>query len=154
MFCGKNPVCITLHLVEFHLLQYNDGFKTREVDRTIEDIQDRTSLIKIGPSSHQHVTIAEKMVTWFLAAYESGGWCKNKIGFIIKPLSLSAVNEDTPPEFQERRLRQVPVSEASGLSKSVMDILLPFIHNGPMSLSRDMSDSIPVKKEMTLQETK
>ena len=103
----KNPVCITLHLVEFHLLQYNDGFKTREVDRTIEDIQDRTSLIKIGPSSHQHVTIAEKMVTWFLAAYESGGWCKNKIGFIIKPLSLSAVSEDTPPEFQERRLRQV-----------------------------------------------
>ena len=28
-----------------------------------------------------------------------GGWCKNKIGFIIKPLSLSAVNEDTPPKF-------------------------------------------------------
>ena len=67
----KNPVCITLHLVEFHLLQYNDGFKTREVDRAMEDIQDRTSLIKISPSSHLHVTIAEKMVTWFLAAYES-----------------------------------------------------------------------------------
>ena len=26
-----------------------------------------------------------------------------------------------------------------------MDIFLPFIHNGPVSLSRDMSDSIPVK---------
>ena len=37
------------------------------------------------------------------------------------------------------------MSEASGLSKSVMDIFLPFIHNGPVSLSRDMSDSIPVK---------
>ena len=36
----KNPVCITLHLVEFHLLQYNDGFETREVDRMMEDIQD------------------------------------------------------------------------------------------------------------------
>ena len=46
------------------------------------------------------------------------------------------------------------MSEASDLSKSVMDIFLPFIHNGPVSLSRDMSDSIPVKKEMTLQETK
>ena len=37
------------------------------------------------------------------------------------------------------------MSEASGLSKSVMDIFLPFIHNGPVSLPRDMSDSIPVK---------
>ena len=48
------------------------------------------------------------------------------------------------PGFLKERLRQA-VQVRSGPSKSVMDIFLPFIHHGSMSLSSDMSDSIPVK---------
>ena len=43
------------------------------------DGQDRESLIKVSSSSHQHVTITEKKVTWFLAARKRGEWRKNKI---------------------------------------------------------------------------
>lgn len=48
------------------------------------------------------------------------------------------------PGLLKERLRQA-VQVRSGPSKSVMDIFLPFIHHGSMSLSSDMSDSIPVK---------
>ena len=48
------------------------------------------------------------------------------------------------PGFLKERLRQA-VQVRSGPSKSVMDIFQPFIHHGSMSLSSDMSDSIPVK---------
>ena len=65
--------------VEFRLLWYQDGLETRDVDRMMEEIQnrillttmqivsaphgqDRTSLTKVSPTSHQHVTKAE-MVT-------------------------------------------------------------------------------------------
>ena len=81
----KNPISFTLHPVEFHLPRYHDGLETREVGRMTEDIQnrilptsmqilsaphgqDRTSLIQVSSSSHQHGTIAENKVTWFLAA--------------------------------------------------------------------------------------
>lgn len=36
------------------------------------------------------------------------------------------------------------MGEASGPSKSVMNIFRPFIHDGSVSLSSDMSDSIPI----------
>ena len=48
------------------------------------------------------------------------------------------------PDFLKERLRQA-AQVRSGPSKSVMDIFQPFIHHGSMSLSSDMSDSIPVK---------
>ena len=48
------------------------------------------------------------------------------------------------PGFLKERLRQA-AQVRSGPSKSVMDIFQPFIHHGSMSLSSDMSDSIPVK---------
>ena len=79
------------------------------------DGQDRESLIKVSSSSHQHVTIAEKKVTWFLAARKRGEWRKNKIAWSrsLTVLSLShrlylLLVKIHLPEFQERRLRQVP----------------------------------------------
>ena len=64
--------------VEFRLLWCHNGLETRDVDRMTGEIQkrillttmqivsaphgqDRTSLIKIIPSGHQHVSIAEKV---------------------------------------------------------------------------------------------
>ena len=38
-----------------------------------------------------------------------------------------------------------PISEVSGLSKSVIDIFQSFIHDGSVLLSSDISDSIPIK---------
>ena len=74
------------------------------------DGQDRESLIKVSSSSHQHVTIAEKKVTWFLAARKRGEWRKNKIAWSrsLTVLSLShrlylLLVKIHFPEFQERR---------------------------------------------------
>ena len=78
------------------------------------DGQDRESLIKVSSSSHQHVTIAEKKVTWFLAARKRGEWRKNKIARSrsLTVLSLShriylLLVKIHFPEFQQRRLGQV-----------------------------------------------
>ena len=43
-------------------------------------------------------------------------------GFIAKPLSLSPVSEDTPPQVPGKKTRTSPKSEVSGQSKSVMNI--------------------------------
>ena len=113
------------------------------------DGQDRESLIKVSSSSHQHVTITEKKVTWFLAARKRGEWRKNKIAWSrsLTVLSLShriylLLVKIHFPEFQQRAS---PMSEVSSQSKSVMDIFKPFIHNGSVSLSSNTSDSIPIK---------
>ena len=78
------------------------------------DGQDRESLIKVSSSSHQHVTITEKKVTWFLAARKRGEWRKNKIAWSrsLTVLSLShriylLLVKIHFPEFQQRRLGQV-----------------------------------------------
>ena len=78
------------------------------------DGQDRESLIKVSSSSHQHVTITEKKVTWFLASRKRGEWRKNKIAWSrsLTVLSLShriylLLVKIHFPEFQQRRLGQV-----------------------------------------------
>ena len=155
--------------VEFRLLWCHNGLETRNVDRMTEKIQNRillttmqivsaprghnsTGLIKIIPSSHQHVSIAEK-VTWFPAAQKSGKCRKNKIAWsptlIVLSLRrcLSAASEDTPSQVPRKRTQISPISEVSGLSKSFIDIFQPFIHDGSVSLSNDMSDSMQSRLE-------
>ena len=71
----------------------------------------------------------------------------NPNGFIIKTLSLSAVTEDTPPQVPRKKTQVSPMSEVSGSTKSFIDIFQPFIHDGSVSLSSDMSDSTQSKLE-------
>ena len=66
-------------------------------------------------------------------------------GFIAKPLPLPAVSEDTPSRVPRKKTQESPTSEVSGPSKSVMDTFRPFIHDGSVSLSSDMSDYIQIK---------
>ena len=44
-----------------------------------------------------------------------------------------------------RKTQTISTNDVSGLSKSVMDMFLHFIHDGLISLSRDMSHSVPIK---------
>ena len=60
---------------------------------------------------------------------------------------LSAVSEDTPSQVPRKRTQISPMSEVSGLSKSFIDIFQPFIHDGSVSLSNDMSDSMQSRLE-------
>ena len=69
-------------------------------------------------------------------------------GFIAKPLSLSAVSEDTPHRAPRKKTQASPKSEVSGQSHSISSITYifqPFIHNGSMQLSSDISDSMPIE---------
>ena len=69
-------------------------------------------------------------------------------GFIAKPLSLSAVSEDTPHRVPRKKTQASPKSEVGGPSNSISSIIYifqPFIHNSSMQLSSDISDSMPIE---------
>ena len=114
------------------------------------DGENRESLIKVSSSSHQHVTIAEKKVTWFLAARKRGEWRKNKIAWSrsLTVLSLShrlylLLVKIPFPEFQERRLQVLWV-------KSVVSPNLSWTFLSPSFTMaqchyRVIHDSIPIK---------
>ena len=63
-------------------------------------------------------------------------------GFIATSLSLPAVSEDMPTKCHNVKTQS---SNIGVPSKPVMDIFEPFIHDGSVSLSSDMSDCTPIK---------
>lgn len=66
-------------------------------------------------------------------------------GFVAKPSPSFSESECTPPRFSREKTQTISTNDVSGSSKSVMDMFQPFIHDGSVSLSRDMTDSVPIK---------
>ena len=66
-------------------------------------------------------------------------------GFVAKPSPLVSESECVRPQFLQEKTQTISTNDVSGSSKSVMDMFLPFIHDGLVSLSRDMSHSVPIK---------
>ena len=66
-------------------------------------------------------------------------------GFIATSLSLPDAGEDMPPNCSDVKTTSSLISEVSAPPKPVMDVFEPFIHQGSVSLSSDMSDSKQIK---------
>ena len=66
-------------------------------------------------------------------------------GFIATSLSLPAVSEDMPTKCHNVKTQSSIVGNIGVPSKPDMDIFEPFIHDGSVSLSSDMSDCTPIK---------
>ena len=66
-------------------------------------------------------------------------------GFVATSLSLPAVSEDMPTKCHNVKTQSSLVGNIGVPSKPVMDIFEPFIHDGSVSLSSDMSDCKPIK---------
>lgn len=66
-------------------------------------------------------------------------------GFVAKPSPLVSESECVRPQFLQEKTQTISTNDVSGSSKSVMDMFLHFIHDGLISLSRDMSHSVPIK---------
>ena len=66
-------------------------------------------------------------------------------GFIATSLSLPDAGEDMPPNCSDVKTKSSLISEVSAPPKPVMDVFEPFIHQGSVSLSSDMSDSKQIK---------
>ena len=66
-------------------------------------------------------------------------------GFVAKPSPSVSESECTPPRFSREKTQTISTNDVSGSSKSIMDMFQPFIHDGSVSLSRDMTDSVPIK---------
>ena len=99
--------------------------------------QDRTVLIQVSSSGHQHVTIAgrrspdsKSFEKWRVAQKQNSVEPKPN-GFISKPLPLYDVSEDTPPQDPRKTIRvqchcqvsnSIPIKilRDSGASQSLM----------------------------------
>ena len=66
-------------------------------------------------------------------------------GFIATSLSLPDVSEDMLIKCPDVKTQSSLISEVSAPPKPVMDVFEPFIHEGLVSLSSDLSDSTPIK---------
>ena len=66
-------------------------------------------------------------------------------GFIATSLSLPDVGGDMPIKYPDAGIQSSQISEVSTPSKPVMNVFEPFIHEGSVSLSSDMSDSTSIK---------
>ena len=66
-------------------------------------------------------------------------------GFIATSLSLPDVGGDMPIKFPDAKTQSSLISEVSAPPKPVMNVFEPFIHEGSVSLSSDMSDPTSVK---------
>ena len=66
-------------------------------------------------------------------------------GFIAASLSLPDVGGDMPIKCPDTKTQSSLISEVSAPPKPVMNVFEPFIHEGSVSLSSDMSDLTPIK---------
>ena len=66
-------------------------------------------------------------------------------GFIATSLSLPNAGEDMLRNCPDVKTKSSLISEVSAPPKPVMDVFEPFIHEGSVSLSSDMSDSKQIK---------
>ena len=66
-------------------------------------------------------------------------------GFIAKSLSLPDVGGDMPIKYPDAKIQSSQIGEVSAPPKPVMNVFEPFIHEGSVSLSSDMSDSTSIK---------
>ena len=66
-------------------------------------------------------------------------------GFIAKSLSLPDVGGDMPIKYPDAKIQSSQIGEVSAPPKPVMNVFEPFIHEGSISLSSDMSDSTSIK---------
>ena len=66
-------------------------------------------------------------------------------GFIATSLSLPDVGGDMPAKCPDAKTQSSLISEVSAPPKPVMNVFEPFIHEGSVSLSSDMSDPTSIK---------
>ena len=66
-------------------------------------------------------------------------------GFIATSLSLPDVGGDMPIKCPDTKTQSSLISEVSAPPKPVMNVFEPFIHEGSVSLSSDMSDPTSIK---------
>lgn len=66
-------------------------------------------------------------------------------GFIATSLSLPDVGGDMPIKYPDTKIQSSKISEVSAPPKPVMNFFEPFIHEGSVSLSSDISESISIK---------
>ena len=66
-------------------------------------------------------------------------------GFIATSLSLPDVRGDMPTKCPDVKTQSSLISEVSAPPPPVMNVFEPFIHEGLVSLSSDMSDPTPIK---------
>jgi len=66
-------------------------------------------------------------------------------GFIATSLSLPDVSGYMPIKCPNVKTQSSPIGEVSAPPKPVMDVFEPFIHEGLVSLSSNLSDSTPIK---------